>query len=437
MRIEELAHSVCRLPTILIAALAAVIGTIACGGDGGTEPPPPPPPNQPPQAVGSLAPLTMVAGDTTTVDVSANFRDPDGDRLTYAAASSFAGVVSVSVSGGVVTLVAVAAGTATVTVTATDPGGLSATQQMAVTVESAIPSATFLTTAAPAPEGGIVVLPLVVTPAPESPIMISYSIGVDDDSGTEDADTLDYEGKARGTVAIAAVDSVGSIALAITNDDDIEPTREVLVLTLDLPDPEAGYILGPSTSAIVTIQEGVCDRTPQVRDEIVEVAGTDDCAGTDDDDLAGIVELDIRGVAPQAKSMAWTQDLVARVRRGECELETWRPGGLDLVASTEATACAEEEAEEIRTPRWAANTTRGRAVTTLPEGIFSDLSNLWEGLILADNRLTTFGPVEACGSKSGSKPIECPSEPGVRGSLQPEITVPTAKPPNFRVHQRT
>ncbi len=370
-----------RLPPVWFAGLATVIATLACGGDGGTEPPPPPPPNQPPQAVGSLTPLTMVAGDTATVDVSANFRDPDGDRLTHAVATSSAGVVSVSVSGSVVTLVAVATGSATVTVTATDPGGLSATQQMAVTVESAIPSATFLTTAGAAPEGGIAVLALVVNPAPESPIMVSYSIGVDDDSGTEDADTLDYEGSARGTVAIAAGDSVGSIALAITNDDDIEPTREVLVLTLDLPDPEAGFVLGPSTSAIVTIEEGVCDRTPQVRDEIVRLTGAADCQQPEDPDLAGITELELcyaEHVGSCNHEGARITQLRAGDFRGLSQLTSLQLAGNALTTLPDGVFSGLDELETL----WLAN----NELTTLPEGVFSGLSKVGQ-LGLANNRL--------------------------------------------------
>ncbi len=79
----------------------------------------------------------MTAGQTVTVDVSPFFSDPDGGALTYTAASSDDGVVSVSLSGSNLTVAAVAAGTATVTVTATDPDGLTATQSAGVTVEAA------------------------------------------------------------------------------------------------------------------------------------------------------------------------------------------------------------------------------------------------------------------------------------------------------------
>ncbi len=120
-----------------LVAFAAILAINACGGDGGTEPPPPPPPpaNQAPQAVGSLGTLTFSVGGTVTIDVAPNFRDPDGDALTFSATSSDAGIVGVAVSGGSIDVAGNAPGTATVTVTARDPGGLTATQQLGVTVD--------------------------------------------------------------------------------------------------------------------------------------------------------------------------------------------------------------------------------------------------------------------------------------------------------------
>ncbi len=91
--------------------------------------------NRPPESAGTLAPLTLEAGGApVSVVVSGAFADPDDDRLTYGAASSSPAVASVSVSGGAVTVTPTGEGTATVTVTATDPGGLSASQTLAVRV---------------------------------------------------------------------------------------------------------------------------------------------------------------------------------------------------------------------------------------------------------------------------------------------------------------
>ena len=90
--------------------------------------------NGPPEAAGTIPARTLTEGGATIgVSMEAWFDDPDGDELTYAAASSPAGVVNATVSGDIVWLAPVAAGTATVTVAARDPEGLSATQTMSVT----------------------------------------------------------------------------------------------------------------------------------------------------------------------------------------------------------------------------------------------------------------------------------------------------------------
>ena len=98
-------------------------------------------PSQAPVARGAVAAQTVVVGDTAEVDMVSYFSDPDGDALTYAAASSNGAVISVSVAGSVVSLEAVAKGTAAVTVTATDPEGLSAQQAFEVTVPNRAPVA--------------------------------------------------------------------------------------------------------------------------------------------------------------------------------------------------------------------------------------------------------------------------------------------------------
>ncbi len=90
--------------------------------------------NGSPEAVDAIPAQALTeAGPAVGVSMEAWFSDPDGDELTYAAASSDAVVVTATVSGGTVWLAPGAAGRATVTVTASDPHGLSATQTMTVT----------------------------------------------------------------------------------------------------------------------------------------------------------------------------------------------------------------------------------------------------------------------------------------------------------------
>ena len=95
---------------------------------------PPPPSNRSPEAVGKIASRTLEAGGSETLDVSSYFNDADSDELAYAAASSDTSVASAAASGSAVTVTAVASGEAVVTVTASDPGGLTAEQGIAVTV---------------------------------------------------------------------------------------------------------------------------------------------------------------------------------------------------------------------------------------------------------------------------------------------------------------
>ena len=96
-------------------------------------------PNRAPRPVGDIASLTVVAGETESVNVSGNFMEPDGQTLSYSASSSDTDVATASASGSTIAVTAVGRGMATVTVTATDPGGASATQSFQVTVPNRAP----------------------------------------------------------------------------------------------------------------------------------------------------------------------------------------------------------------------------------------------------------------------------------------------------------
>ena len=95
------------------------------------------PSNQAPVAVNTIPAQTLtVGGSTASINVSGNFRDPENDSLTYTATSDNTRVATISVSGAVVTITPESRGSATITVTASD-GTLTATQDIAVTVEVA------------------------------------------------------------------------------------------------------------------------------------------------------------------------------------------------------------------------------------------------------------------------------------------------------------
>lgn len=119
---------------VLVAVYVA-----ACGD--GDAPTVPTPTNRAPESAGSIPDQTLNVGDTATLDLSPYFTDADGDSLSYAAGSSVAPVVSVSVSDATLTVAGVAAGSASVTVTASDPAGLSAAQTFQATVPNRPPEA--------------------------------------------------------------------------------------------------------------------------------------------------------------------------------------------------------------------------------------------------------------------------------------------------------
>ena len=109
---------------------------VGCGGDGEG---PVAPSNRAPEPRGQIPDQALHAGEQVTIDLSPYFRDPDGDPLTYTAASSAAAVASVSVSGTALTVTGVSLGSARVTVSASDPAGQAATQSFQATVSNRAP----------------------------------------------------------------------------------------------------------------------------------------------------------------------------------------------------------------------------------------------------------------------------------------------------------
>ena len=170
-------------------------------------------PNRAPAPSGSIPAQTVNAGETVTLDVASYFSDPDGDALGYGATTSAAGVVSVSMSGSSLTMVGVAEGTATVTVTATDPGGLSATQGVGVTVQRP--------NRAPTPSGSI--------PAQTLNPGRTETLDVASYFSDPDGDRLTY----GATTSNAAVVSVGASGSRVTFTGVGDGTATVTVTATD------------------------------------------------------------------------------------------------------------------------------------------------------------------------------------------------------------
>lgn len=114
--------------SILLTALA-----LGCGGDSSVEPITPR--DLAPTAVETFESQTLTAErDRLTIDFGTAFRDPEEQTLRYSAESSDVSVLTVAMSGSVLTITPLTEGSATVSVKATDPGGNNATITISVTV---------------------------------------------------------------------------------------------------------------------------------------------------------------------------------------------------------------------------------------------------------------------------------------------------------------
>ena len=176
--------------SVVYALAAFLVGTwaVSCGDDAAE-------PNQAPTAVGTMPDQEASAGETATLDASGYFEDPDGDALSYEAASSDVSVATASASGSTISVVAVAKGTATITVTASDPDGLSAGQSFEVAVPNRGP------------------LPVGEIPAQESTAGQTVTVDASGYFEDPDGDALSYEASVsdEGVVKVSASDATVAI----------------------------------------------------------------------------------------------------------------------------------------------------------------------------------------------------------------------------------
>ena len=248
--------------------------------------------DRPPVATDAIGTQVLERGGTVTLDASQHFRDPERRTLTFTAASTDPAVAAVTVDGAAVTVMGLDHGHTRVTLTATDRRRQQATQEFEVRVGRTV---SFADAAVSAPEGGTVELTVTVDPALEEATTLSYVVGPDADPATADADAADHAGR-DGTVTLAAGAAAAALAIAIHDDADIEAPRETFVVTLLRTDAQAErFGLGAAT-ALVTILEGVCDRTAPVRNALRRALP---CAAVSAADLAALREVDVseRGLA--------------------------------------------------------------------------------------------------------------------------------------------
>ena len=251
----------------------------------------PVPPNEPPVAVGSLPALRLAIGQTATVDLTSRFSDPHDDRLFYSAKSADANkaTAKVGVNTGMLTVTGRWHGETTISATATDRGDLSATHSFVVAVGNLLE---FVQRDYSAAEGRSLAPIARLTASRSVETLIEYTIGTDDDPATADADAGDFQ-SLTGTATIAAGRTAVTMDIPVYDDANIEPTREHLVVTLKDGDPRADYAVRSSMRQVVAvIDEGVCDRTPGVREGI---RAWRSCHNVTADVLAVRQTLDIQG----------------------------------------------------------------------------------------------------------------------------------------------
>ncbi len=242
--------------------------------------------NRPPRALG-LADVELDVGARAEVDLDDAFEDRDGDALRYSAAVD-GNAVEASVSGATLRLRGRRAGEATVTVTATDPGGLSASASFTAQVGAVVS----LHGRPAAPEGDAIMLRAELSRPLGADVEVPWRMAPDGDPTTADADAADF-GAWAGTAVFAAGETRTVIAVAVLDDDDIEPARERFAVELAEPEDGSVGLSARSWRVLGSVQEGVCDRTPEVRAELSR--GWRDCRWPRPADLSRRATLDLRG----------------------------------------------------------------------------------------------------------------------------------------------
>ena len=242
--------------------------------------------NRAPRVVEELPDIEIDVDETLTVDAAPAFEDPDGDSLRYSAWSAHTNV-TVTTSGSTVRLLGIRPGVATVHVAATDPAGLSADTTFRVAVGALL----WAPGGRPAaPEGGTVVLALELSKPLTYPVSTRWHVTPDSLAATDDADAADYLAEPAGRISIPAGETHATIEIPIADDEDIEPAREHFVVHLD-PLAERNVALARTLGTQAVIQEGVCDRTPIIRDELSpHVAG---CHWPNSTALDAVTTLDL------------------------------------------------------------------------------------------------------------------------------------------------
>ena len=250
--------------------------------------------NRAPVALGVISDITLAVGvGVVTINVGENFSDPDGQALTFTAASTDASVATVGVSGAEVTITPIGVGTTTATVVASD-GSLTATQVVALTVTpmpnrapeavgsidnitlkiDALPASVNVANSFSDPDGDALyyqvtssdtskatanVLGTVVTITPVSTGISSVTVTASDNAGLTATQTFDVE-VVKGNSAPTAVGSISDIALTVGGNSgsvDVvsnfsDPDNDVLTYTATSADDDVATVSVSGTEVVIT-----------------------------------------------------------------------------------------------------------------------------------------------------------------------------------------
>ena len=309
--------------------------------------------NRAPVAVETIARQSMEEGQTETLRVASHFEDPDGDDLTFAAASSDAAVATAKATGSNVVLRAKAEGTATVGVTARDPDGLSA--ELEFTVKVSEPPDTNRP-------------PIVVD-------SVSPRIRVEEDSAMVNAASL-FEDPDGDEVAVAARSSDTSVATTAVQGAEVtvravSPGDAKITITAT----DTAGLAATLDFAVRVVEDGtpspICDRTRAVRKKILANLGDNDCEAVTSSQLASITHLKL-----QNKGLASLKsgDFSGLTRLDKLWLYGNRLSQLPADVFSGLSGLLSLDLSH-------------NSLTTLPPGVFSDATSLFY-INFASNKLT-------------------------------------------------
>lgn len=141
------------------------------------------------------------------------------------------------------------------------------------------------------------------------------------------------------------------------------------------PDPAREHAVLEATASPAGVVQDVCERTPQVRDEIVRITGAATCDAVTSQDLARISTWDLGGTGINVLREG---DFAGLSNLSSLDLGHWNAGPLTALPEAVFSDLSSLESLDLS----------GRDLTALPPRIFAGLSNL-QSLDLDFNSLAT------------------------------------------------